>query len=82
MNLEEEPALPTPLEDAHLPTHPFNGLKWNGCDTVEKLLAMTEEDFLSMRSIGKVALKMTQEALLSNGIITDLEDWPKKPETT
>lgn len=71
--------IPTPLEDADLPSWQYNHLKRNGVNTVEQLLAMTEKEFLDIRNFAEGSLRKTREALLRRGSITSPDQWPKKP---
>ena len=79
---QEEVALPTPLEDAELPSWQYNHLKRNGINTIEQLLAMTEEEFLSIRNFAEGSLQKTRQALLAKGIIISTDAWPQKPDIT
>lgn len=56
-------ALQTPIEDLELSIRPYSCLKRAGVDTVEKLCAMSEEDLMKVRNLGRKSIIEIRERL-------------------
>lgn len=51
-----------------LPTHPYNVLKRNGCNTVQDVISLTEEDLMYMQGLGETSRREIFWTLASYGL--------------
>ena len=51
------------IEALHLPTRPYNALKWLGVDSVGQLFALSERELLKGRGMGRKCIEDIQKAL-------------------
>ena len=62
------------IEDLELSVRSFNCLKRSGAKTVRDLIAMTQEDLMKVRNMGKKSLDEVNEKLISLGVTFTKKD--------